>query len=94
MKHPRVGTLVPFDPSLSHIAPLDTPAEREGLKRMTRTGRLRDAPLRRLITIADGSCTRNKGTACKPYAKCIFGRVLHKEHAVVTKRWAQAVVYP
>lgn len=30
-----------------------------------RTGRLRDAPLRRNVTITEGPCTRNKGTARK-----------------------------
>jgi hypothetical protein len=34
-EYPEVGPIVPFDPSLSHIASSDTPAEREGLKRMT-----------------------------------------------------------
>src|SRR6266404_4602357 len=43
-----------------------------------RTGRPRDAPLRRNITITDGLCTRNKGTAQDARVPAVFGRVLHK----------------
>src|SRR6266436_2313726 len=84
----------PSDPSLSHFAPSDTPAEREGLKRMTSTGRLRDAPLRRVITITEGPCTRNKGTAWKSWCRRVFGRVLHKWHEADTELSAQVFVYP
>jgi hypothetical protein len=43
-----------------------------------KTGRPRDAPLRRNITITEGICTRNKGTALNRVPKTVFGRVLHK----------------
>src|SRR5882724_2450179 len=84
----------PSDPSLSHFAPSDTPAEREGLKRMTSTGRLRDAPLRRVITITEGPCTRNKGTAWKSWCRRVFGRVLHKWHEADIELSTQVFVYP
>jgi len=43
-----------------------------------KTGRPRDAPLRRNITITEGTCTRNKGTAWKAGVKRVFRQVLHK----------------
>src|SRR6266436_3277393 len=43
-----------------------------------KTGRPRDAPLRRTITITEGFCTRNKGTAQNARVPPVFGRVLHK----------------
>ena len=43
-----------------------------------KTGRPRDAPLRRLITITEDFCTRNKGTASSDPASPLFQRVLHK----------------
>jgi hypothetical protein len=47
------------------------------------TGRLRDAPLRRVITITEGPFTRNNGTTWNGGTWRVFGRVLHKEHAAV-----------
>ncbi len=40
-----------------------------------KTGRPRDAPLRRTLTITEGKCTRNKGTALKgsPNARLLIG---------------------
>jgi hypothetical protein len=43
-----------------------------------KTGRPRDAPLRRNITITEGPCTRNKGTALNGATPAVFERVLHK----------------
>jgi len=43
-----------------------------------RTGRPRDAPLRRTLTITEGLCTRNKGTASNRVSQGVFGIVLHK----------------
>jgi hypothetical protein len=43
-----------------------------------KTGRPRDAPLRRKVTITEGVCTRNKGTALKRLTPRLFRRVLHK----------------
>jgi hypothetical protein len=56
-----------------------------GHSRMTRgtkanhlTGRPRDAPLRRNITITEGLCTSNKGTAQNTGRYLVFKTVLHK----------------
>ena len=43
-----------------------------------KTGRPRDAPLRRNVTITEGFYTRNKGTAQIGASPAVFGRVLHK----------------
>ena len=43
-----------------------------------RTGRPRDAPLRRNITITEGVCTLNEGTAQSVRTVAVFGTVLHK----------------
>src|SRR6266403_4589972 len=53
------------------VAPVD-------LSEPPKTGRPRDAPLRRNITITEGPCTRNKGTALNGATPAVFERVLHK----------------
>ena len=57
-----------------------------------KTGRPWDAPLRRFITITEGTCTRNKGTAWKGWPQRVFGRVLHKQHASVIGLSSQDIV--
>src|SRR5215470_323641 len=72
--------LVPLSPihrlaaSRSRTHPLNA----RDLSEPPKTGRPRDAPLRRTITITDALCTRNKGTAANGWSQPLFGRVLHK----------------
>jgi hypothetical protein len=55
----------------------------EGLERTTKTGRRRDAPLRRSNRITERHCTRNKGTAHLGRTGSVFGPVLHKGHGTM-----------
>src|SRR5207253_6757501 len=77
VRHPKVGSLVPSSP-LSRFAPSDTPAEREGLKRTTYTGRPRDAPLRRVVNKNDQFRSRNRRRPFPAMAGLLFRHLLQK----------------
>jgi hypothetical protein len=60
------------------------PREREGTKaNHLMTARPWDAPLRRNLTITEGCCTRNDGSARRSLTGPVFRWVLHKKHAAV-----------
>src|SRR5689334_9520952 len=78
VRHPGVGSLVPSTRRLVASRLRTHPLNARDLSERPKTGRLRDAPLRRTTTITERPCTRNKGTARNRHIQRVFGHVLHK----------------
>src|SRR5437764_12806574 len=73
-KHPGRSPIVPRETtrfSFAHLA----------VGSVDRTGRPRDAPLRRVINLSQQSCTNNGKTGESQGRKRVFRHVLHKWHS-------------